>query len=231
MLTKEVMQRCLPSRMKSRLDDETVERMNLAIFSEEAQEAIKENFLGFTSVLKHPNYSMDEYLNAVKYITYTMMGDTNVAAWAKVFPDRYQRLLAKGTPSKDINAHVRHYNRTKLVNEIREQSLVPSHILNADKFQEAINIQAALMADETVSPKVRSDAANSLLTHLKRPETQRIELDVGIKEDSMLQELKDITAGLAAKQQQLIQGGAYNAKDIAHQEILTVTEDGEVVDG
>lgn len=223
------MQRCFPAKFKAKLTDESVGRINKALVDSEYQEELKQNILGFSSVLNAPHYSLDEYINAVKYISFTMMGDTNVKAWAKVFPDRYVRLVEKGIEGKDINAHVRHFNKTALVNAVREQSLVPSHILNADLFQEALNKQAFLMRN-AASERVQREAADSLLTHLKRPETQRVELNVGIKEDSMLTELKDITHALAAQQMKLIDSGAYTAKDIAHQEILTVNQDGEVIE-
>lgn len=224
------MQRCLPAKFKGRITDENVANINAALEDCEHQEAIKENILGFSSVLNAPHYSLPEYINAVKFISYTMTGDTNVKAWAKVFPERYSRLLAKGVEPKDINAHVRHYNLTKLVNEVREQSLVPTHILNADVYQKAINKQVELMTFAK-SEKVQQDAANSLLTHLKRPEAQKIELDIGLKEDSMLAELKDVTQALAVKQLELISSGVNSAKDIAHQEILTNTIEGEIDNG
>lgn len=218
------MNRCLPSRFKGKLDQDQVESINSALTDPETQDMLKENILGFSNVLAAPHYSLKDYVNAVKYISFKMMGDTNIVAWSKVFPDRYTRLVARGTLEKDIHAHVRHYNRTKLVNEIREQSLIPTHIINADVFQEAINTQAKLMRDEDVSPKVRCEAANSLLTHLKRPEAQKIELDVGLKENSMLTELKDVTTALAAQQLAMIESGAYSPKEIAHQEILVNPE-------
>lgn len=229
MLTKELMIRCLPPKYKGRLTDENVDNINATLTDCEHRDAVRSNILGFTSVLNSPHYSLAEYINAVKYITYTMTGDVNVKAWAKTFPDRYTRLVAKGTEPKDINAHVRHYNMTKLVNEVREQSLTPSHILNADVYQKAINKQLSLM-NTAKSEKVQQDAANSLLMHLKRPETQKIELDIGIKEDSMLTELKDVTNALAMKQLALIQAG-HSVKDIAHQEILINPHEGEVVNG
>lgn len=230
MLTPEVMQRCLPPKYKGRLTEQNVANINQAIEDDEFRDAIRENILGFSTVLNAPNYSLEEYVNAVKFITYTSTGDTNVKAWAKVFPDRYTRLLAKGIESKDINAHVRHFNRTKLVNEVREQSLVPLHIFNADVKQQAINKLASLMLTAK-SEKVQQESANSLLTHLKTPETQKIELDVGMKTTSIIEGLHETTMKLAAKQQELIEAKVYSNKEIAHQSIVTVNEDGDVVDG
>jgi len=69
------------------------------------------------------------------------------------------------------------------------------------------------------SEKVRSDAANSLLTHLKKPETKQIELNIGIKEDSGMDELRGKLREMAELQQSLIEKGI-TTKEIAHQPIV-----------
>ena len=74
------------------------------------------------------------------------------------------------------------------------------------------------------SEKVRSDAANSLLTHLKRPETTKIELDIGVKEDSMLAQIRAQTAELAKLQQQHIASGQATAKEVAEQKLVVDVE-------
>ena len=106
--------------------------------------------------------------------------------------------------------------------------MVPTHVLNADVFQKAINVQADLMLNAK-SEKVRTDAANSLLNHLKRPEASKIELNVGLQEGGVISELREITSKLAAKQRQLIEGGSYSAQEIAHSK-LTIDGESERVD-
>lgn len=227
MLTTVEMKEALPSNLRGRVDQELVDKINNSITDPEMSEVIKENILGYLNVVQTGRIKITDYVNAVKYVTYKLSGDANIAAWSKVFPEKLKRLRSRGVPDKDIHAHVSIYSKGKIVNQIFEQVLIPTHLLNADTFQKAINVQASLMNDINVSPKVRSDAANSLLTHLKRPETQKIELDVGVKDNSMMRELKEITVGLAAQQQKMIQQGAYSPKEIAHQEIVI---EGEVED-
>lgn len=227
MLSVDVLQGALPAKMKSRITQGVVDNINSALGDPDTAEVLKENILGYIGVISTGRFKIEDYISAVKYVSFKMMDDSNIAAWVKVFPEKYARLKANGVPDKDIHAHVSIYNKTKLVNEIYDRAQIPTHLLNAHIFQKAINVQAALMSDLAVSPKVRSDAANSLLTHLKRPEAQKIELDVGVKDDSMLRELKNITLGLAKQQQELIESKAYTSKEIAHQQII----EGEVVDG
>lgn len=227
MLSVEVMQKALPAKMRSRISQGLVDNINGALGDPDTAEILKENILGYISVLQNGRTKVEDYINAVKYVSFKLMGDSNIAAWVKVFPDRYARLVANGVPEKDIHAHVSIYNKNKVVNDIYDRAQIPTHLLNADIFQKAINVQASLMSDLNVSPKVRSDAANSLLMHLKRPEAQKIELDVGVKDDSMLQELKSITLGLAQQQRDMIESGVYTSKQIAHQRII----EGECSDG
>ena len=156
------------------------------------------------------------------------MGCTNFESYIKTFPDRYQNFLNNNVPTKDIHCYVSAYNKNKLVNLIYEQTLVPTHVLNADVFQKAINVQADLMLNAK-SEKVRTDAANSLLNHLKRPEASKIELNVGLQEGGVISELREITSKLAAKQRQLIEGGSYSAQEIAHSK-LTIDGESERVD-
>jgi hypothetical protein len=151
------------------------------------------------------------------------MGNTNIEAYTKTFPARYAYYLSNKTSPKDIASYVTSYNKNKLVNLIYEQTLVPTHILNADMYQKAINVQAELMMDDDVSPKVRSDAANSLLTHLKAPET-KMEIDVTIKQDSTLSDLRATTEKLVQQQHALLTSGKVDAKFIAQSDLIAGTE-------
>ena len=126
--------------------------------------------------------------------------------------------------AKDISSYVVAFNKSKLVNLIFEQTLIPMHVLNQDLYQKALNVQADLMVNAT-SEKVRSDAANSLLTHLKTPETTKIKLDIGIDgASSMIDDLRAATQMFVAEQKAYIQSGAGTAKDVAERK-LTIDQD------
>jgi translation initiation factor 2 alpha subunit (eIF-2alpha) len=123
------------------------------------------------------------------------MGKTNLDSYKATFPDRHSSMVSAGKAPKDIASIVTAYNKGMLVTKIMERAMVPTWILNQDVFQSAINTQYELMTDTTVSDKVRSDAANSLLTHLKKPEIAakaEIKIDIGLND------------GMAAIEQQLI---------------------------
>ena len=219
LITQEQLERVLPKQHRGRITEEVIQEINNIMGDEVVRESFRDNLLGYTNVIGDGRFKIQDYINAVKYVSYKLLGSSNIEAYAKTFPARYQRLVDEGASSKDISAYSTAYNKNQLVNKIYEQTLVPTHVLNADVYQKAINVQAHLMLHAN-SEKVRTDAANSLLNHLKKPEAAKIELDIGYKEDRSIQELREATMALARQQRELIESGTLNAKDIAHSKII-----------
>lgn len=218
MLTVQQVEQALPPNMKNLATQAFTDRINNIVSDPEVAEQVRANFITYSSVLQEGRYTSTDYLNAITYVSYKLMGVTNLEAYTKTFPQRYQQLVAKGTASKDIAAYVSAYNRGKLVNAIFQQTMVPFWVLNQDVYQKAINTQLDLMQNAN-SEKVRSDAANSILTHLKPPEAKEINLNLGVKENSGLTELKDAMRQLAEQQKAAISDGT-PTKLIAAQPIV-----------
>ncbi len=206
-LTIEQFKDALPIQIRKNVTQELVDNINAKVANTEALETFKENLIGYTSVLSSGKYKISSYINAVKYVSFKLLGDPNVKAYAKTFPEKIARFKKEQVSPKDIASYAAAYNKTKLVNLIYEQTLIPSHVLNAPLFQQALNVQAELMMSAK-SEKVRSDAANSLLVHLKRPETQKIELDIGIDQGSIIDDYQIVMRRMVEQQKALItQGG------------------------
>lgn len=218
-LTTEVLERALPDKFKKSLNTELLDKINKTLTDPDIQDHLRDNFIHYIDILNDGRFKITDYLNAVKYTTHKLMGNSNINAYIKTFPDRYQDQLSRGLSNKDIQSIITVYNRSKLVTSIMEQSLVPSWILNQHLHQEAINTQAELMRTAQ-SEKVRSDAANSLLIHLKPPEVTKVELDIGIKDSDQLSALKEATVALAAQQKRLIESGVMTAKAAAEQKVI-----------
>lgn len=227
-ITEEEFKKSMPKAMRGRINTEVMVKINDAINDPSASESLRENLIGYNHVMRDGKFTIPEYINAVKYVSYKVMGTTNTEAYIKTFPSKYANFKLLGVDDKTISRYIVAYNKSKLVNLIFEQSLVPTHVLNADVFQQAINIQAELMLDQDVSPKVRSDAANSLLTHLKRPEAQKIELDIGVKDDKVIDDLRNSVQALVNQQSKMIDGGNMSVKEVAHSDLII--EDGEIVE-
>ena len=221
-ITKELVARALPGNLKSAATDQLADMINQISADPLIAEQIRENFLSYASVLKEGKFKVEDYLNAVAYCSYKLMGDSNQDAYFKTFPQRYANLVAAGRTPKEISAYVSAYAKGQLVNKIMEQTLVPSWVLNQHMYQAALNTQFKLMTNEDVSPKVRSDAADSLLTHLAKPKEVGPLINIDMGETSGMNELKDALARMAQQQQTLINAGV-TTKEIAAQDIVDVT--------
>ncbi len=227
-LTLDQFKQALPDKVKKSLNQELVDQINTTLGDPELYESYRDNLVSYTKVMSDGKFKISSYIDAVRYVSHKLMGCTNIDAYTKTFPDKYTRFMAQGVAAKDIASYVTAYNKSKLVNLIFEQTLIPSYVLNQDLYQKALNVQAELMTTAN-SEKVRCDAANSLLTHLKMPETQKVELEIGVREDSSIAALRATTLELARQQRLMVESGAMNAQEVAHGKLVIDAEFVEVV--
>lgn len=230
-MTIDLLEKGLPSTLRSAATQNLVDTLNAISTSQEVGDIMRENFISYSSVLTEGKYKMEDYLNAVKYVSFKLMNHTNEGAYIRAFPARYQALKAKGVSPKDIGSYVHAYSKNKLVTKILEQALVPTHLLNQDLFQEALNTAASIMRDEDVSPKVRVEAASTLLTHLAKPkETGAVaQINLDLRDTSGVSEMRKMLAEMAEHQQKLIMQGV-TAKELAAQKLVLDVESKDVTD-
>lgn len=226
MLDIDKVKETLPARLKNNVTQDLVDKLNTISSDPTHCEIIKENFVGYVNTLQNGKYKIEDYMNAVAYVSYKLMGYSNQDSYFRTFPDRHARLVANGASAKDISSYVSSYNKNKLVNNILEQSLIPVWILNQDAVQKAINTQVEIMSDGDNSAIARTQAANSLLTHLAKPkEAANIQLNIGTQESEVLKDLNAAMEKMAKQQIELIERGV-SAKEIAEATII----EGEVKD-
>lgn len=218
-ITVEQFKQALPEKVKKSINQELIDRINKTLSDPDMYENYRDNLMSYTKVLQDGKFKVSQYLDAVKYVSHKIMGCTNIDAYTKTFPDKMKDFIARGVAGKDIASYVTAYNKGKLVNLIFEQTLIPSYVLNQDMYQKALNVQADLMMN-AASEKVRTDAANSLLTHLKPPEVKKVELDISVKEDSAIASLRESTIALARQQKMMIEAGMQNAQEVAHTRLI-----------
>jgi hypothetical protein len=214
-LSEKEFKSALPAQMRKAVNPLLIMQINNTLSNEEEWENYRDSLLDYASILQQGKWKLSSYLNAVRYVGFKVMGHTNKAAYKKTFPKKFERFIQENTSEKDISSYTSMYNKTKLVNLIFEQTLIPTYILNAPKFQDAINVQVSIMNDENVSAKVRSEAANSLMIHLKPPETKKVELDIGIHTDSIIDDYKKAMSNMVEQQMILIKAGG-DVKQIAN---------------
>lgn len=218
-LTKDIVLKVLPKSKKAHVTDEFMDRLNGSLTGDEVErEAIRNNFLGYVSVCAEGSYSLDQYLSAVKYCSYKLMGDNNVVAYSKTFPERYARVMSDIDKQDYVVQYAAAYNKGKLVNAIMAQTMVPTYVLNQDIHQKAINRLAHLM-EHARSEKVQEAAASSLLVQLKAPEAKKIDLNVEVKRTDGIAELNNTLMQMAEQQKLMIESGM-STKTVAGQRII-----------
>lgn len=218
MLTKQEVEKALPTKLKSLVNQGLVDTINQIAADPIHAETIRENFVTYTTVLQEGKYRITDYINAVTFASYRMMGYGVQDSYFRTFPDRHAALVARGATDKDISSYSTAFNRNKLVNLIMDQSMIPIHILNQDAVQKAINAQLRIMATSQSDIAV-VQAANSLLTHLAKPkETAQFQINIGTESHAM-NDLRSAMTDLAKQQKAFIESGA-TAKEIAASQII-----------
>lgn len=224
-LTKDEIIAALPPAVQGGVSDTLVNELNSIITDPDFRETFRENMISYNRVLSEGKFKLSSYMNAVMYVSYKLMGYNNMDAYSLTFPQKFQTWIQQGKTNQTMSAHVAMYNKSKLVNLVYAQAVIPTHVLNQDKFQEAINRQYWLM-NNAQSEKVQSDAANSLMIHLKPPEEKQVNLNIGIEETDSIKDLYAAINSLAAKQVEAIEAKNFTAGEIAAARII----EAEVVD-
>lgn len=226
-VTYDQLLKVLPKHRKSMLTQQMVDDMNALMTNPVLRETYRDNLLSYTNVLTEGKFSLEGYVEAVRFVSFRLMGDSTVNAYSRTFPVRYQRMVDDGRDNKFLCTLASSFNKNMLVQKIFEQTMTPSHILNAGMYQDALNVQHDLMHNAK-SEHVRMNAADSVMTQLRPPENKKLEVDINIREDQSIQELRATTMGLVAKQKQMIMDGTVTVKQVAHSKLVHLDEDGEI---
>lgn len=231
-LTKEYMDLILgKKRVDKPVKEKALEFINSTIRG--SNPAIAEHFRNICIDVMDSMYgngsriNLQDYLNAALFVTYRNTGDTKVKAYTKTFPDRVQRMQREGQSMTHLNSYADTYSKNQCVIDIQAKMLLPTHIVCHDLFYEAMRVTVDIMNDDKVSPKVRVDAANSIMNHTKQPEIKKQELNIKINESNEIEQLKQALFDLSAKQRNDIIEGNYSVVDVINQNIYIEDKDEE----
>ena len=218
MLTVPEVLSIVPRQHKSKITQEFVDTLNGMVKDPTMAEVYQKNVITYADVLKDGRFKLTDYFNAVMYVSYKMMGLGNLAAYQKVFPDKCKDMVARNMPQKDMQAYAAMFNKNKLVTLIYEQTLIPDHIMYASVRHRAIAAQANLL--NSSNEHVVQKAADSLMNHLKAPESAKISIEMGAKDSGVLSDLTNALNVLSKKQSDAIAVGSHSVKEIAHSRII-----------
>ena len=218
MLQLEAVKKLVPKAQRTMITQDYLDRIEASVTDSDVAEQFKENFITYLNVLSKGKYKMDDYISAVKYVSYKLLGYSNIKAYAATFPDRYQRLKDEG--QQQIEAFVSMYARGKLVNQIFEQTMVPTYVLNAPLHQEALNELAMMIKDPDVRGMTKVKACEAILQHTKQPEVVKGELTIGIEQSDTINDLREIVENLADTHKVLLERKGMTLKQIAETNII-----------
>lgn len=217
-ITVDNLKEAMPPSLRTFATQELTDKLNNISHDPLYVKTIRDNFITYTHILQEGKYKMEDYLSAVSYVSFKLMGMSNKEAYCKTFPDRYASLIAQGRTEKEISCYVAAFHKGKLVNKIMEQCIIPAWVLHNEYYNEAIRTNVELMR-AAKSEKVKAMAADSLLKHLAKPEAiQGPLVNIDMRQGSGLDELKNAISSLAQKQREMIIDGT-PTKEIAEQRL------------
>ena len=210
-----VWREALPNQIKRTTTDSDIVNLISAITDPEMLEHIRENFITYANVLDSGRYSAEQYLNAVKYVTYKRTGNTNVEAFERTFPQKMLNYTLNNLSRNTIHAYVSAYHKSKLVTQLLIQSTITHDILYQDHFHEALTTQMEIMRDTQVSPKTRSDAAHSVMMILKPvTKTDAVTVNINNTQVNIVDKFADNLDSLANLLGNAISAGELTANEV-----------------
>ena len=221
MLALESVRKLVPKNQRTLITQEFLDKLEASVNDSLVAEQFKENFVTYLNVLSKGKYKMEDYINAVKYVSFKLLGYSNIKAYTATFPERYERLKTEG--QTQIEAFVSMYNKNKLVMQIYEQTIVPSYVLNAPMHQQALNTLAAMIADDDVRGMTKVKACEAILQYTKQPDVVKGELTIGIEQSDTINDLREITENLADTYRMMLEKKGMKLKDVAEADIIDVT--------
>jgi len=208
-VTLEALKEQVPKKYKKLVDEGTVHNINKLAEDPEYGEEFRDSVITHTKILDgSEKWSMKNYIDAIKFYSLTAAGNSQVDSYIKVFPERLQARLDRGQDKSFMNGEASRFNATDLVNRIRQQSLVPLHLVNQGTTQLAINQLTHLMLNAR-SDVARVSAATALLKELRPPETQTVDLQIGLNDEARAAQEKQNAQllDIAQNQRRLLEAG------------------------
>jgi hypothetical protein len=223
--TLEDMKNLIPSK-KGIMTQEAVDIINSSVNEPEFQgESLLQTASIYESVLKGSRASVSEYLNAIRFCAYISTNDSNYTeAYKKVFNDREFVKLRINVPTDDpkyaeLTSAASRYRRSKLVVDILTVTQVPLDMIFSGHRYKAIGVLAEVMEFGRYD-RDRINAAKELLAATKGAENVKIELEIGIKEDSAVKQLNDQLTEIAIRQKQYLESGTSELKEFGSMNVI-----------
>ena len=189
MIDREKISRYLPKGNHREITDAVMEKIQGFEDSGISQAYGDEMLLTHMGVLKECKVSTSEYIDAVKFCCLVMGGMSASKAWEIVFPEKAKEVRDRNDGELSTSWSTM-YNKTKIVTKLMAAMYVPAHIvyqpLNAWAIHKQYDLARGIGAspNDRVSPVVQQKAAEALFEMTKMPEDNKIQLEIGLNEES-----------------------------------------------
>ena len=192
-----------------------------------AIEGFMENLVEYRGVMDKCQASMKEYIKAVKFCAFLEFTDYNITEAYKLsrisdkfVKDRWDAPTDSPKYRELTSAASRYYNKTNLVKQILLQADMPWHIL----FQGAKYTAMSVLMKEVTEAAYSRDriaAAKEILAAVKRPENQKVELEIGFNDTvkSFQEQFDEKMAKMADMQLKRLQSGE-TIKDVQKLDVI-----------
>lgn len=187
----------------------------------------KENFLTYINVMQDGKWSIPEYIHAVKFVSLKLMGYDNTKAYSIVFPERAEKLTKNG---QQIGAFSCMYAKSKLVVAIFKQSIIPSYVLNAPLYQDALNELAKMIKDPAIKGMTKVKACEAILNATKQPDVVEGNINISVESSNTISDLRDITEQLAETFRNAVSNKTASLSSVTNTNIIDVTPTEKEVD-
>lgn len=211
-LTADELKKRFPSKSKT-ITDETVELINQANSDPNFNgDEFLNTMYDYENVMYKNKASIKEFITALKFCAYLEAeGDNYTEAYKRARANDEFVIARLNMPTdsseyKELTFAASRYRKTPMVKDILTQADMPLYLM----FQGARYKAVKTLADEMLTAQYSKDrisAADKLLTHVKPPENAKIELDVSVKQDSIIDKYEAMITSLVKTQQKQIAEG------------------------
>lgn len=228
----ELLKQRFPNKAKT-ITEETVALINSANDDPNfSGDEFLQSMYDYENVMYKNKASMREYITALKFCAYLESeGDNYTEAYKRARANDAFVIARKNVDTssdeyKELTYAASRYRKTPIVKDILTQADMPLYLM----FQGARYKAVKTLADEMIGAaysKDRINAADKLLTHVKPPENMKVELDVGVQTDNIIDRYESMINDLVTTQKAQIASGG-NLKEITNVSIISSEDQEEV---
>ena len=178
----------------------------------------------YKDVMEKQKASLKDYLAAIRFCAYLESEDYNLTeAYKKshCHTEFVRERLDSPTNSaeyKQLTNAASRYRKRPLIVQILTQSQLGLHLMFQGEQYRAINVLSDIMVNGR-SEMARVAAAKELLANTKAPETHKIELDIGIRNESAMESLNAQLAQFAMQSMEQLRSGQVDLKTLGSMKV------------